>query len=247
MVNVSYLKYLKGVNATFINGRVYGICGKNSNLLGNILNSDIVGYSGEVFKESSIRISYIVSSDITFYTNTVKDEFELISEGDERIDNIKQIVVELFYKLGLNEELYYRKIYDLSRSEKYLIKIVLGMISNPNVIIFNNIFSSLDLRYRKKIMSIVGSFVKDNIVILIDDDVNVLYSLTDYIYVIKSGTIIIDGETEKVYKNVEKFFKLKIEVPYLCDIVYKAENKKGVKLKFRKDVRDTMKDIYRNV
>lgn len=245
--SLSYMKYLKDINITLNNGNIYGIYGKNSNILGEIINNDIEDYKGEISKDNNTNISYIVSSDDIFYTNTVKDEFEFICGIKGENNNIKQNVIELFYLLDIDEELYYRKIYDLSRSEKYLIKIVLGLITNPNVIIFNNIFNGLDLKYRKKLIALIEKLSKDSIVILIDDDSNILYSFTNYIYIIKDGGIAVNGKTENIYKDVEKLIKLKIEVPYLCDIVYKAKKKKGIKLNFRKDVRDTMKDIYRNV
>ena len=244
--NVSYNKYLKNINIKFKTGEVYGIVGKNSLYIKDILLENINNYKGEIIRDAS-SILYIDSSDDIFFTTTVKDEIKFACQVKElNINNIKQETIELFYKLGINEDLYNRNIYDLSRSEKYLLKIVIGFISNSNVIVFKDIFNTLDLRYRKKLKTFIDGSVKDKIIIIFGEDVDIMYDLVNYIYIIKDSNVVISGNIDKVYQNEKELTKYKVLIPSLCDIVFKAK-KKGKKLAFRKDVRDTMKDIYRNV
>lgn len=246
--NISYQKHLKDVGISFQSGLIYGLTGKNSCFLFKIIGNDIKDYKGEITSDTKVKSIIVSSFDDVFCTNTVKDEFEFIMQINHcRSNNIKQDVTEIFYKLTLDEDLYNRKINSLSRSEKYLIKIALALIINPNVIIFDHIFDSVDLKFRKKIKELLKELKKNKIVIVNDNDPNILYDVTDYIYVIKNSKVVLFGNTNDVYTNVEQLNKFKIEVPYLSDISYKAKKNKNIKLFYRKDVRDTMKDIYRNV
>lgn len=246
--NISYQKYLKDIGISFQSGLIYGLTGKNSCFLFKIIGNDINDYKGEIVSDTKVKSIIVSSFDDIFCTNTVKDEFEFIARINHCYgNNIKQEVVEIFYNLNLSEDLYNRKINSLSRSEKYLIKIALALIINPNVIIFDHIFDSLDLKFRKKLKELVNKLKKDKIIIINDNDSNILYDITDYIYIIKNNKVVLFGNTNDVYTNVEQLNNFKIEVPYLSNIAYKTKKKKNIKLFYRKDVRDTMKDIYRNV
>ena len=246
--NVSYQKYIKDVSIDFHSGIIYGLTGKNSSFLFRIIGNDINDYKGDIVSDTKVKSVIISSFDDVFYTTTVKEEFEFIPRVNHcRNNNIKQEVIEIFYKLNLDESLYNRKINSLSKSERVLIKISLAIILDPNIIIFDHIFDGLDLKFRKKLKELLNKIKKDKIIIINDSDSNILYDITDYIYIVKNATIVLSGFTNDVYTNVEQLNKLKIEVPYLSDIAYKAKKNKNIKLFYRKDVRDTMKDIYRNV
>lgn len=245
--NVSYQKYLKDININFSSGLIYGLTGKNSDVLFHVIGSEIPNYKGDIIADKKVTSTIISSFDTLFYTNTVKDEFKFIAKvNNYKNNNIKQSVIEMFYKLDIDEGLFNREIYSLSRSEKYLIKIILGLFIDPDIIIFDHIFDFLDIKYRKKLKLLLKNLKKDK-VIIINDDANVLYDIVDYIYIMKNSKIVLYGNINDVYQDVEKLENLKIEIPDLCNITYKAKKIKNIKLFYRKDVRDTMKDIYRNV
>lgn len=245
---VCYKDELRDISINFHSGLIYGLTGKNGDLLSQIIGGSINEYRGEIVSDTKVKSAMISRFDDIFYTSTVKDEFKFIIKANGvKISNIRQAVIEIFYKLSIDESLYERKISSLSRSEKYLIKIALAVIINPNIVIFDHIFDSLDLKYRKKIKELLNAFKEDRIIVINDNDPNILYDITQYVYILKNSSIVLEGQTDDVYTNVDKLMKLKIEIPYLSDIAYKAKKKKDIRLFYRKDVRDTMKDIYRNV
>ena len=245
---LSYKKALKDINLALVSGHIIGLVGKDSDSLIDIIRFSILDYDGKVKVDKNIKSILVSSKDDLFYMDTVKEEFKFIYKVlNIKKDNIRQEALEWFYKLDMDEALYDRRICTLSRSEKYLIKLVIALSLNTDIIIFNNIFDGLDLKYRKKVKELIQKLKKDKIIIVNDSDVNVIYDICDTVHILKNGKIVISGDVEKVYQNVKKLYDLKLDVPYLTDIVYKAKNKKGIKLMFRKDVRDVMKDIYRNV
>lgn len=245
---VNYQKSLKDINMSFKDGIIYGLNGKGCELVSNIFDGSINNYNGDIVSDTKIRLVVVSGLELSFYTNSVKEEFKFIAKTNRvKITNIRQAVIEMFYKLDIDESLYDRNISSLSRSERYLIKIILGMIINPNIVIFNNIFENLDLKYRKKLKMLLSSFKEDKIIIICDNDPNVLYDITEYLYILKNSSIALQGATDSIYTDVDKLIKLKIDIPYLSDVAYKAKKKKNIRLFYRKDVRDTMKDIYRNI
>lgn len=245
---VSYQDCLKDININLSSGVVYGLTGQNSDLLGKIIGGIINNYKGEVVSDTKVKNVVISGYDMNFCTQSVKDEFKFIARlHSVKNHNIKQLATEIFYKLGIDEGLYERMIVSLSRSEKFLIKIALGVIINPNIVVFEHVFDNLDLKSRKKLKEFLNTFKEDKIIVINDSDSNILYDITGYVYILKNSKVVLHGVTDELYIDVEKLIKLKVEIPYLSDIAYKAKKKKNIRLFYRKDVRDTMKDIYRNV
>lgn len=246
--DVGYLKYLKDININFISNNIYGITGKNYNYLIQIINGDINRYAGQIVADKRIKTSLISSSDNLFYTTTVKEELNFIFKNNcHGKINYKQQAVEIFYQFDLDDSFFNRSIQTLSKSERYLFKITLGLIIDPDILIFNHIFDGLDRKYRKKIIDLLHKLKKDKIIIVGDSDVDILYDITDYMYILSNNKIVLTGKTDNIYQNVVTLKKLKVDVPCLSDLTYLAKMKKNVKLFYRKDIRDVMKDIYRNV
>ncbi len=246
--DLSYFKYLSNININFKENMIYGLYGKHADYLIKILNKDITNYKGEIISDKEYSSFIISDDDYVFYTTNVKDEFHFIADN-YGLDNgnIRQNAVEIFYKLNIDEDLYDRDIVTLSRSEKYLVKICLGLFLDSDLIIFKNIFNGLDLKNIRILKTLIKNISSQKIIIFLDDDSNILYNETDYVYIFKNDKVVLFGSTNDIFTDVKRLNVLKIKVPYLSDIAYKVKQKKGIKLIYRKDVRDIMKDIYRNV
>ncbi len=140
-----------------------------------------------------------------------------------------------------------RKIDSLSLMEKILLNLFRNLSFNTQIIVFMDFFKGFDISMEKKIIEMFKYLVnKKYIVILVADDINRLYKYGDY-SVISNKTTIKYGKTEDIYSNVDTLLKLKLEVPTLSYITYKAKKDKDVKLFYSKDVRDIIKDVYKHV
>ena len=78
-------------------------------------------------------------------------------------------------------------------------------------------------------------------------DSNILYDLTDEIFIFDKGKLIMNGNTDDVYSNIEPLIDNNIDIPYFSKLTYKANKEKGATLFYRKDVRDVIKDVYKSV
>ena len=176
-----------------------------------------------------------------FLGSTVLEEIGLFNLYPEL-----SIVSDAMKIMDLPSNFLDRKINTLSMTEKIYLNILRNISKLEEIIIFNNIFIGLDLNNQKKIIKLINYLKNNHVVFITSEDVNVLYKLSDFAIVSSKRTIKYDT-CEKIYTNVKELIKLKLDVPVLSYITYKAKEEKNVTLFYRKDVRDTIKDIYKHV
>ena len=148
--------------------------------------------------------------------------------------------------LDINENFLEKKICELSSGEKRLLKYVLVLVYNPNVIVIDEPYLYLDFHYKKIIKKVLYE-LKSNFkktIIVGSNDSNIIYSLCDISLLINKDSHLY-GITKTIF-NEEELSKFKIKVPDLVkfsDLV----RKKNINIGYFQDIRDLIKDVYRNV
>lgn len=178
---------------------------------------------------------YFVSSDVLSEINIFTKYPEL------------SLVSSIIKILDLDSTFFDKKIINLSRTEKYYLNLLRNLASLKDIIIFKDILLGLDNNQKKKLLKVIDYLKNNNFTVIIcSSDVNVLYELADYSVLCTSSSIKA-GTSDEIYTDVKTLKKLKLEVPTLSYITYKAKEEKNVKLFYSKDVRDIIKDIYKHV
>lgn len=245
-----YKKKLKNITTTITSGKIYGCFGEYSLDLARLLTKKNTLTKGNIEginkKSNAVIINY---DSFGFFTTTVKKEINFYCNIKKVKDKrFKEKIEKLIQAFSLNNNFINKKISELSSSEKYLFYVLLNTIFDFDIIIFNNLYGCLDHNNRKLIVNLLHEFInEDKIVIIIDNDINNLYDLTDYILILKDGYIKFEGNTKDILTNVEELTKFGIPVPDLSMITYLAKLKKNIKLFYHSDVRDIIKDIYKHV
>ena len=182
------------------------------------------------------------NKDLYFVSDTVLDEITLINKYPEL-----EVLGNILKLFGYTNEFFDKNINKLSTTEKICLNILRNVEKAKDIIVFKNLFLGLDLNSQKALVRIINYLCEINyIVIICSDDVNVLYKYADY-SILATKTIIKYDETDKIYTDVKYLMKHKFDVPTLSYITYKAKEEKNVRLFYRKDVRDIIKDIYKHV
>ena len=101
--------------------------------------------------DNNKKLKYIESN---LLTKTISDEFFLIKREIED-DNYIEKVISSLNIVGLNEDYLTREINTLSYTEKVLLSISLALVTNPDIIIFDNIFNNLDKKYKMIIKNLI--------------------------------------------------------------------------------------------
>lgn len=197
----------------------------------SILNNIIKDYNPAV----------IDNNNLFFLGKTVLDEISTYNKYPEL-----NIIYDVIKILDLSNEFLDKKISELSTTEKIYLNLLRNISKIEEMIVFKNIFLGLDL-HNQKLFTKILTYLKDKYIVFISsDDVNTLYKLCDLSIISSKKTIKYD-DTDKIYTNVKDLIKMNLDIPDLSYITYKAKEEKNVKLYYRKDVRDTIKDIYKHV
>ena len=241
------------------NKDIVGITGKNKEVLLDILtlNKELEGIyiNNEEINKDNInkyrkKIS-VVKKDIKeeLFLNTVEDNMKYIMKNKRlSIKDESKKMSDSLRIVGLNKTYLSREINTLSKAELRLIGISISLLSNPDIILLDEPFIDLDNKNDKKLYRMLSKLKEQykKTIIICSNDSNILYKYTNKMVFLKDNEVLIEGETDNIYQDVDFLLENKIEIPDIVLFTYKAR-KKGIKLSYHKDVRDIIKDIYKYV
>lgn len=213
----------------------------------------IVGKDNEVdsLADYKIRIGMVFqNSDEQFMESTVKDELELgLKFYNYRLKEINKRVTEALQMVGLDEEYLNKNLFELSKQEKKLISIASVLIFNPKVILLDEPTNGLDEQSKNKILKILKMLKNkyNRTIVISSHDTDFILKVTDNILVINNGEIILSGEKYDVFKQCDILKKCGIKVPKIIEFSDRVYSLKNIKMGYRDEVNDLLKDIYRYV
>ena len=254
-------RILDKINLTIESNKITGIIGDNKTLLceliddikpihnGEITISDII-YNKDNLKTIRNRVSMIKQNPIDqFFTNNPKEEIMfLISRLSYKPKDVEKKIFQSLEIVGLSKDILEKDIDKLTFGEKKLFQIAISLIYNPDVIIFDETFASLDRNNARKIIKLIKELKNKykKTIIISSNDYNLLYELTDNIVILRKNHVLLSGRTTDIYQNVELLKDNKIDIPDLVKFTMLAKEKK-VKLSYHRDILDLIKDVYKHV
>lgn len=221
---------------------------KNKNKSKKIdVSNCIVSLQGVELKDiiNNLKETYececISSDDLFFVGSTVLDEISIYNKYPEM-----SFISDVLICLGYDTSFFDKNVNTLSYSEKIILNILRKLSDLNKIVVFDNIFSTLDMYFKKKFVKLFELLKENGYVIFITGDVNDLYKYSDY-SVVSTKTSIKFDSTDDIYTDVAMLKKNKLDIPVLSYITYRAKEDKGIKLFYSKDIRDIIKDIYKHV
>ena len=251
----------KNINFKIKGNEINGITGNNLDALLEIINLKHK-YSGKIIidktevnknniNEYRKRISIINEdlNEVTFYTNIYELMYQEVIRKKINIKNPEKKIKDSMKIVGLDEAILNKNVDEISRSEKKLLQLAIGLLSNPNLLVLVNFFKSLDIKNEKKIIMLLNK-MKDQYnrtIIIASNNSEIIYKYTKHVILINNDEILFEGKTDDLYQNVEFLKNNKIDIPEIVEFTYLAKKRKSVKIDFHKDIRDIIKDIYKHV
>ena len=220
----------------------------NDNEINGIITDDkelIISLLNEKDKVSIIREDFEYNYfDITIYDymngEIEKRNLVLKDKAKKIIDSLKIV--------GLNKIDITRCVITLSESEKKLLQIAISLLSNPNIIVFEEPFNKLDTKSQKRLI-IFFQMIKEKYnktIIFMTNNSEILYKYADYVVIIKNNKVISNGKKE-IFEDVELLTTNGVSIPEIVEFTYKAKKKYNIKIDYHNDIRDIIKDIYKHV
>ncbi len=185
-----------------------------------------------------------------FFNMTVKDEISFgmkyfkykTKDIDNRVKNSLKLV-------GLSEEYENRNPFTLSSGEKRKVAIASILAFNPKVIILDEPTIGLDALGKKNLIQLIRKLKMrlNKTIIIISHDIDLVHAVSDNVILLDKGKVITEGDKYTVFKNEELFKEYGMHIPKMIEFSNLVFRKKGIKIGYRDEINDLIKDIYRYV
>ena len=124
----------------------------------------------------------------------------------------KQSVLDLIEKVKIPnpDETYNKYPHELSGGQQQRIMIAIAIAKNPDLIIADEATSSLDSLVKKDILKLLIELKKEfkTSLVIVSHNLNLIYSISNYVLVMNKGRIVEKGTTKQVFnKPIEEYTK----------------------------------------
>lgn len=217
-------KILEGVNILCTKGinSFAGVSGSGKSTLAQIIMGKNKGYEGKVlidfgskqielknFSEASIMKNFVLVNHNSYvFKGTVRDNFLMAKPDatDEEMLSVLEKVNLLEFENVLDYPLLEAGS-NLSGGQKQRLSLARALLLNPEVFVFDEATSNIDVESEEQIMKVISELSKDKIIILISHRLANLVN-SKRICFLKDGKISESGSHEELMKNAGEYSKL---------------------------------------
>jgi energy-coupling factor transporter ATP-binding protein EcfA2 len=226
---------------------IMGLSGSGKTTLLSLINNDISPLNGDI--EVNSNIAYMLEDpNEQFITKSVKDElgYQLESHNYRLNEKSKRIRQSLIM-VGLKSTDDTKLIRELSLREKRLLALASVLIVNPKVILLDNLTTSLNDEDKNNVIRLIKMLKNryHRTIIIATNDTDSGLKLADNIVMLKDGIVVSNGDKYSVFKDAKRTKKNMVLEPNTIAFENKVLDKKKIKLGYRDDINDLIKDIYR--
>jgi energy-coupling factor transport system ATP-binding protein len=210
----------------------------NDNKIKNI--NDIRFNVGLVFQNTEEQI---------FNTNVLDEIAFGMKYFNYKTDKIEQRVKDSIKMVGLKEEYLNKNPFHLSAGEMKKVAIASVLAFNPEVLVLDEPMESLDYQSKMNLIKIIRNLKNryNKTVVILSQNTDFLHKIVDYVYIINDGKIVLEGKKYDVFKQEDKLSEYKVRVPKVIEFSNLVYKKKNIKMGYRDEINDLIKDIYRYV
>lgn len=265
--NNSSKKALNNINMQIKKGKVNGIIGTSGSgkttlvkliagilpiTEGNIKTDDFIMQKGKKIENNNVfnvNICLIPQNPREEFSNLkVKDELRFIIEyyKTKKVE-IDKRCSDALKMVGLDDSYLEKKSLELNESETRKVLLASRLMLNPKVLILDEPTIGLDNLSKKNLVYLLRKLINryNKTIIIISYDVDFLHKIANYIFVLAKGKIVLEGDKYEVFTN-DKLLEYGIKRPNVIEFEKLVQKKKNIKLGYRDDINDLIKDIYRN-
>ena len=206
-VNKKFKDFEINIDFEMFKGEIYGLIGKSGSGKSSILKiiQGLLKYDeGKIYKNDNLEISYVFQEFNLLNNKTVFENVALPLRIRGRFERDKVNEAIKFVGLENRKEMY---ISSLSGGEKQRVGIARAIVSNPDLILCDEVTASLDKIVKNEILFL---FKKINekygtSILLVTHELDVAKVLCDRVSVIEKGSILETFDVDKIdIENIEK-------------------------------------------
>ena len=250
--NVSYrnlkkLSFMLNENKiTFIVGE----SGSGKSTLLSLINDDICDYNGNIVRENVVfnKIGFLRQNYADYFCfNTIYEEIAFYLKK-KRIRNEKQVIMAL-KMVGLDESFLNRSPFKISKGEQKKLALAILLAQKFKVFLLDEPFTNLDDESKKNMIKLfrMMKLKYGKTIVIATTDTDTVLSLADEVIGLNNGKVIFKGDKFELFTNKKLIDDYNINEPEIIRFTNLIKDKKNVKMGYRDDINDLMKDIYRFV
>ncbi len=184
-----------------------------------------------------------------FFLPTVKKEIAFaLKQFSYKLNKIDKQISDALKMVGLDDSYLERNPLELSNGEMRKVAIASVLAFNPKILIFDEPTIGLDSISKNSFLKML-KLLKNRYhktIIIVTHDINMIHKIADYLFVFHKGKMVLEGNKYEVFGN-EQFEQYQLKKPTIMEFSDLVLKQKGIKLGYRDDVNDLIKDIYRHV
>lgn len=258
-INYCEHEVLKNINIKLKAGKINVIVGKSGSgktTLLELITGILKPTTGKVLideKEinnlnNAFDIGYVSQDNNQFLQKTVKEELEMLLKlYNYKLKEKKKRINDSLIMVGLNEKYLNLNINNLSSGEKKKLALASALILNPSILIIDEPVIGLDRKTKeelKKIFRILKTRYNKTI-IFVSNNLDFVLEVADYVYVLYDKEIVLEGKKIDVLSKTDILKKYGIIGPNITSFENLVLAKKQIKIGYRYEINDLIKDIYR--
>lgn len=252
--NVSFNDQLKNISFKIENKKINAIIGptgSGKSLILQLICQLKAPTSGKVIISDSFKIGYVNQNvKEQFFCENVEKELELSIENKSYTLEKKQKKISDSLKMvGLETSILKKDPLKLSHSEMRKLSLAKALIINPNILILDDLTSSFDYNSKFEFVKLLKLLKRryGKTIILATQDIEFVHQVCDKIIVINDGKKILEGDKYSIYKKYDLLKLNQIPIPNIIEFEKLVYDTKKIKLGYRDDINDLVKDILRNI
>lgn len=211
--------------------RIVGIIGNNYESILELFNS---------------KKSFYLKKDEDFVKNNVYDELLYYYKKGLNKDEFSIVINVCLKEFKLSQNFLKKEILALSKSEKRLLKYLCIFVYNPDLIVIDEVYLDLDYFYKKRIKYLLKRIVDKTKKTIIIGSIHMddIYDICNDVLLFKDNKFFY-GKTNSVFSNEDLLKEYDVALPEIVKFVNLCHEKKK-KIKYTNDIRDLIKEVYKN-
>ncbi len=258
-------KILDNINIKIEKNSVVGIIGKNGSgkttLLeilsgiikpnsGKIVIGDIVINKKEQYDKNKLynKIFFRTINNNNFSKKTVREELKHIL-NTRNLTLKKEDLLNYLNLLGLSEEFLKNDIKVLSDGNKSLLNILITLIVPNDILLYDEPTIYLDYKNKKRFIRLMKNLANNynKTIIVASRDTELIHKLCNQVIVLDKGKVIKTGTKYEVFTDTKTLTEYEIPMPNVIKFSNIVLKEKNIKMGYRDEINDLLKDIYRYV
>ena len=260
-VDVSYKNIFEKVNFEIDKGQIVSVVGKNGSgkttvfdlIFGQNLNFDGKITFGKKILDKNRKSKQLkeIRKDIfclrqdycqqLFNINVLEDiKYYVGSTSEDKLE-------ELLKVFGLGSGVLTKHYSDLSDGEIKKVLLIITLLSDKKILLLDDVTADLDLKGKKTLIKQLKKVKRDGkTIILSSSDADFLLEMVDAVLYINDNKIVVESDKYNFFGTKSILNKCDMEMPKILQFRDVVLKRKKIKLLYRDNINDLIKDIYRN-